>query len=296
MLRKEEEIGGIKIKFFELGNFILGIPYEIGPRVLYLASNKNPDLNLFGVVPEVKVETPEGTWKIYGGHRLWSSPEAMPRSYSLDNEPVQVEACCESITIRGNPERENSIQKEIAIKLNSDGNLKVEHRIKNIGRWPIKFACWAISLMRKSGFAIIPIKPSKIDEGGLLPDRHISLWPYTNLSDSRLIFSEDYIFLRQDPNIKQPLKIGTRVNPSWAAYYTDGFLFVKEITEEGKEYPDFGCNVEVYTNSEFLELETLGPLELVEPLQTAQHTEIWKVLEVGKLEPYQEVIEQVLGK
>ncbi|MGB9759740.1 MAG: hypothetical protein ACP5KW_06325 [Thermoproteota archaeon] len=291
---EERVVGGIKTRFFKLGNFILGIPYEIGPRILYLASSKSPNLNLFGVVPEMKVETSEGLWRIYGGHRLWSSPEAMPRSYSLDDKPVQIEAYDEEITIHGNPERENSVQKEITIKLNSDGSLKVEHKIKNIGRWPIKFACWAISLMKKEGFAIIPIKPSKVDERGLLPDRHISLWPYTNLSDSRINFSENYIFLRQDSSVKLPIKIGTKVNPSWVAYYTDGLLFIKEIAREGKEYPDFDCNAEVYTNSEFLELETLGPLELVEPFQSAQHTETWKILEVGKLEPRQEDVEQIL--
>ena len=291
---EEREIFGIKTRFFKLGNFMLGIPSEIGPRILYFASSKNPDLNLFGVVPEIKIETPEGLWKIYGGHRLWSSPEAMPRSYSLDDKPVQIGAYDGEITIYGNPERENSIQKEITIKLNSDDSLKVEHKIKNIGRWPIRLACWAISLMKKNGFAIIPIKPSKVDERGLLPDRHISLWPYTNLADDGIAFSENYIFLRQNPNAKLPIKIGTKANPSRVAYYTDGLLFVKEIVREDKEYPDFGCNVEVYTNSEFLELETLGPLELVEPFQVVQHTETWKILEVGKLEPCQEDVEKVL--
>lgn len=129
---EEREIEGIKTRFFKLGNFILGLPYEIGPRVLYLASSKNPNLNLFGVIPNMKVETSEGIWRIYGGHKLWSSPEAMPRSYSLDDKPVQIDAYDEEIIIHGNLEKENSIQKEITIKLNSDSSLKVEHKIKNI--------------------------------------------------------------------------------------------------------------------------------------------------------------------
>jgi hypothetical protein len=43
----------------------------------------------------------------------------------------------------------------------------------------------------------------------------------------------------------------------------------------GGRYPDFGCNFEVFTNAEFLELETLGPIVTLQPGETAEHTEYW---------------------
>jgi hypothetical protein len=40
-------------------------------------------------------------------------------------------------------------------------------------------------------------------------------------------------------------------------------------------YPDFGCNFEVFTNPEFLELETLAPIVELAPRECTNHTETW---------------------
>ncbi|MCD6509691.1 MAG: hypothetical protein J7L11_04790 [Thermoprotei archaeon] len=292
---REGTVEGFKAKIVRMGDLIIGIPVEIGPRILYLAHKDDSDINLFGVIPEFAIDTPEGKWKIYGGHRLWVSPEAMPRSYSLDDKPVDVRIRGGEVIIEGNPEPENFIRKRITIRPRSDGNsVEVIHEIENIGRWPIEFACWAISLMKKDGFAIAPIKPKRVDERGLLPDRVITLWPYTDLKDERLILSTNYVFMRQDPKIRDPIKIGVKANPPWAAYWTSGYLFVKKIKyEEGATYPDFQSSIEIYTNNLFLELETLGPLRKIDPGEVNRHTEIWKVSKVGELEPSEEAIGRV---
>ncbi len=44
---------------------------------------------------------------------------------------------------------------------------------------------------------------------------------------------------------------------------------------EGRRYPDFGCSVEVFTDADMLELETLGPLVRLEPGMTVEHVEQW---------------------
>ena len=43
----------------------------------------------------------------------------------------------------------------------------------------------------------------------------------------------------------------------------------------GARYPDFGCNFEVFTNPDFLELETLGPLVELQPGEVVEHVEHW---------------------
>jgi len=291
---EEKEVNGFRIKLFFLNEFMIGIPVDIGPRILYFASKEKPESNLFEVLPEAGMPTSEGFWKIYGGHRLWSSPEAKPRSYSLDDKPVKIEIDKEAVTIYGNPEPANSIQKTITIMPHHKGGIQVIHAIKNIGRWPITLACWALSIVKPKGFAIIPIHPSRIDEEGLLPDRHITIWPYTNLSDKRLMFTDDFIFVKQDPEIENPIKIGTMANPSWTAYWVDGNVFLKEFQKKEGEYPDFGCSVEVYTNADMLELETLSPLQTLEPNGTVEHTEIWRIFDVEELTPKPEEIKRKL--
>jgi len=68
-------------------------------------------------------------------------------------------------------------------------------------------------------------------------------------------------------------------NPSgWGAYFRDGHLFVKKVhVEAGAKYPDYGCNFEIYTDPYSLELETLGPLCDLEPGETAEHIEHWRL-------------------
>ncbi len=280
---EEKKVEGFNTKIISIGNITLGIATDIGPRILYIASEKRPKLNLFGVLPELGVQTPEGFWRIYGGHRLWSSPEMMPRSYSLDDKPVKIDVKDNSVTVSGNPEEGNFIQKEITIRPAANGGVEVVHAIRNIGRWPIRLACWALSVMRQSGFAIIPIKPSKVDKEGLLPDRHLSLWPYTDLSDERLVLDGECLFVRQNPKIERPFKIGATANPTWTAYWIDGVAFVKQFSEVAGDYPDYGCNVEVYTNAGMLELETVGPLKMLNPSEFTQHTETWKIFEIEGL-------------
>ncbi|MDH5688802.1 MAG: hypothetical protein OEZ48_13195, partial [Candidatus Bathyarchaeota archaeon] len=88
---EERKFDGLNAKLIRLNNMLVGIATDIGPRILYLASTERRDFNLFGVLPQAGIQTPEGFWRIYGGHRFWSSPEAKPRSYSIDDKPVKME-------------------------------------------------------------------------------------------------------------------------------------------------------------------------------------------------------------
>jgi hypothetical protein len=63
---------------------------------------------------------------------------------------------------------------------------------------------------------------------------------------------------------------------TWAAYLLNHELFVKKTTADpSRTYPDFGCSFETFTNNDFLEIETLGPLTRVEPGQTVEQVEHW---------------------
>ncbi|MDI7276941.1 MAG: hypothetical protein QME94_13265, partial [Anaerolineae bacterium] len=69
---------------------------------------------------------------------------------------------------------------------------------------------------------------------------------------------------------------GLNSTSGWAAYYRQNQLFVKCFDYDPEAfYPDNGCSLESYTNNRFLELETLGPLELLEPGDSVEHVEHW---------------------
>ncbi len=73
--------------------------------------------------------------------------------------------------------------------------------------------------------------------------------------------------------------MGFKVESGWAAYIRNGKAFAKYFdvldSSEG-DYPDKGCTVELYSCDKFLELETLGVLETLEPSESSQHVEYWQ--------------------
>lgn len=57
-------------------------------------------------------------------------------------------------------------------------------------------------------------------------------------------------------------------------------VFVKRFGwQAGASYPDFGCNNELFTIEDYLEVETLGPFEQLAPGNAAVHTEQWTLFQ-----------------
>ena len=78
--------------------------------------------NLLGWVPETVVKTDLGEWRPWGGHRLWSAPEHMPRSYSPDNDPVDVQVSGRTVTLTQAVEPKTGIEKVLTVTLAETGH------------------------------------------------------------------------------------------------------------------------------------------------------------------------------
>jgi hypothetical protein len=155
----------------------------------------------------------------------------------------------------------------------------VVHRLKNAGPWPIEIAPWAISVMAPGGFAVAPM-PTAFHPDRLLPNRALTLWPYTDMKDDRWLWGTDYVLLRHKVGDvqKERTKVGINSNLGWAAYYLKGNLFIKRFTYlEGGRYPDFNSSLEVFSNNRMLELETLAPLVTLPPGGVTAHEERWEL-------------------
>jgi hypothetical protein len=219
-----------------------------------------------------------GEWNIYGGHRLWTSPEVVPRTTYPDNQKVHWKQIENGIVLTPEPEKWNNLQKEIEISMSPvNGEITVIHRVTNVGAWPIEFSPWALSVMAAGGTAIVPQAKRQT---GFLANRILSLWDYSKMNDERVYWGDKYILLKQQAAATSPFKFGSNNEAGWAAYYNYGQLFVKTyIHDMQASYPDYGVSFEAYTNSFFLELETLGQLKLVEPNEMVSHDEKWNLFE-----------------
>lgn len=249
---------------------------NVGPRILRYAFPGED--NILGEVPDAMVQTDLGEWRPLGGHRLWTAPESNPRSYAPDNDPVAFELeGSNTIRLTQRVEAGTGIQNEMTIVLDEEGSgVSVYHKITNRNLWAIEVAPWALTIMDGGGYAIFPQEPYRAWSEYLLPARPLVLWHYTDLSDARWTFSRKYIRLKSDERLTEPQKIGMTNKQGWAAYWRKQTLFIKRAAYvEGATYPDYGSNFEAYTAASFIEIETLAPLQRLEPGASATHTERW---------------------
>jgi hypothetical protein len=172
------------------------------------------------------------------------------------------------------------------ITLSPEGSrVRIYHRITNKNLWGIELAPWAITIFR-GGVTILPQEPYRSHDAALLPARPLVLWHYTDLGDPRFRIGKKFILLKPDATMHEPQKIGIANKQGWAGYLKNKTLFIKRSEyKEGAPYPDYGSSMETYTAEAFMEIETLGPLERLEPGAFAEHVEIWTLfqnVETGK--------------
>lgn len=268
---------------------------SVGPRILRYAFCGEE--NILGEAPEAVAETELGVWRARGGHRLWAAPEARPRSYAPDNDAIEFEIEGDNrirLTQRADA---SGIQKEMRVALDPAGTrVSVEHKIVNRNLWAIEAAPWALTIMNGGGTAIFPQEPYRAWSDYLLPARPLVLWHYTDLSDPRWTVGRKYIRLRSDESLSEPQKMGLLNKQEWAAYLRGQTLFVKRAAyAEDATYPDYGCNFETYTAGAFLEVESLGPLQRLEPGAAAEHLERWFLFRDVRAVESEEELEAILG-
>jgi len=263
------------------GNVELIVTADVGPRILSYGFCKGE--NLFHEVEEDAGKTGGSQFRLYGGHRFWVSPE-VERTYYPDN--TSVTAAQHGNTFRFTAQREDlppgtHLQKEIEIELAASGSqVRIRHRVTNHDAQPTTLAPWSPTMMGAGGRAILPLSPRiAMDKDHYLPVGVFALWSYTDFSDPRWTMGSSYIQLQQagKPQGRFKEQMGGIYNAcGWGAYFRRGLLFVKRAAIiPGAQYPDFGCNFEVFTNPDFIELETLGPLVELRPGEKAEHIEQW---------------------
>lgn len=260
-------------------HLILDYLLEAGPRIVRLIPRALGE-NLLAETPDYELLSPYGPYRLWGGHRLWHAPEKAARTYVPDDAGLRVVKLRDGVRL-SHEEPRTGIRKALLVKLRSgEARVRLEHRLTNVGLWPVELAPWAITQMRMGGTAILPTDVDA-DPEGLLPDRLITLWPYSRWDDPRFRPGEAAIEIVTQP-IARPFKLGTMNRAGWLAYRYGGITFTKHWTPQPERpHVDFGCNAEVYTNDRHIELESLGPLVRLAPGESVEHVEEWEVTPIA---------------
>lgn len=246
-------------------------------RIIGLSPAGKPNL-LADLSDYPPVATPYGDFYFRGGHRLWHSPEAMPRTYIPDSD-ITVTEITEGVILETQTEQGTGIRKRIEIQLAKDKpSVTLTHTLTNDGLWAVELAPWAITQFRLGGMVILPMPVGSLDETGLLHNRQFTLWPYARINDPRLSFGDEFMLFKADA-LLPPFKLGYFDSHGWMGYWLDGTLFRKTFdVRMGQFYPDNNCNAELYCNDKFVELESLAPLTRLSPGAFVTHQEAWDIL------------------
>ncbi len=247
------------------GRIDLVVPTQSGPRILRVGFVDGPNF----LAP--------------AGHRLWRAPEDKRTTYVSDNQPVESRWDGQTLFLQAPMDGATRISKAMEITMDPQAaRVKVLHRLSNHNAEEVELAPWGLSVVSTPAYAVFPQEPFRSHPKALLPARPLVLWHYTDMSDPRWKWGKQFIQLRPDANAKTPQKFGLRNSPGWFACVQKKQVLLKTFGLEAKAtYPDFGCNTEAYTQADFLELETLGPLVRVPPGGAATHLETWHLFQTA---------------
>ena len=255
------------------GRATLLVTMDVGPRIIYAGVDEGP--NLFFTFPDGSGSLGNSEYRLYGGHRLWISPEEPDKTMQPDNDPVEYRLVDGEHQFHTRPDV-NRIGKEMAIKARGDERFSIRHSLTNHNAFDIELGAWALSMIDAGGKVYFPQPPFQSHEERVLPTRPLTTWAYTKLADSRWIWGDKVASLTQDSE-KGPQKIGTFVVQGFAAAEIKGVVLLKSFpATEGEKYPDFGCNFETFTNQDMIEIESLSPLVRLKPGATLHHYEDWR--------------------
>lgn len=247
---------------------------SVGPRIISFGFKDGG--NLFAELPNFVTELPDGgVFHFYGGHRLWVAPEDLRTTYIPDDDPVEISSLENGLRATQPVQPQTGLQKSLDILLTVETQVAITHRITNHGLQAVTCALWAITQFEPGGVAILP---QARHDRGVLPNRSLALWSYTDMSNPNVTWGKDYIII--NARMEAPFKVGFPNPRGWLAYWLNGTLFVKRAAYSPQaEYYDYGSSSESYCNDKFLELETLAPVGAMLPGATAAHTEIWNLYE-----------------
>ena len=204
-----------KIKALKITNGIVDIVFSLdfGPRILFFGFCGGK--NMFHLnQQELDGSRTDDTFRLIGGHRLWSAPEDIVTTYIPDNLPLTWHQKDESLILHSNTSDGSPLEKVIECKIHpDDAKVELTHRITNRGDWPLTFAPWALS----GGTAILPLPPRGTHLDFKLPNGSLVFWAYTDFSDPRWQPGFEYIRLKHNATIKKAFKIGLVSDNGWVA-------------------------------------------------------------------------------
>lgn len=258
---------------FEENGMIVMVTIDVGPRIIYFGDKQN---NILKEDLERKVQVYndayKDNWYLYGGHRLWKSPENIC-TYVADNNPVSYRLKEYGGTFISNIDPKFDYILDISIKKNK---VYIENTIVSKSKNIESIAAWALTVMDIGGELTVNLN-KKMDD--LNPQQNLVIWPYTDIYDERIKISKEKLIIQQKSGL-EPLKLGLFLNTPEAEYSLKGMKFKCKFKEENTtgKYGDFMSNMEIYTSGDILEIEGLSSMRDLKCGESVTLYEEWSLI------------------
>jgi hypothetical protein len=139
---------------------------------------------------------------------------------------------------------------------------------------------WSLFVGSLNGREVLPVVQRNT---GLLPNAHYVGWSYSRMNDPRVYWGQRYIVVDHDETNSAPFKLGYPNEFGWMAYINNRCCFVKKFERvRGAQYPDMGSSSQTHSAGWGIDIESLSPLQLVQPGKTISHDEEWFVFDCPK--------------
>lgn len=280
----------VETQAFDFGPVRIEVASNAGPRITSYAQPNGQDF--FASLDNAGIHsTDTGFYRFIGGHRLWRAPEVPSVTYQPDDSDVQIAENDMSIDLVGRTDTDG-VTKHVSVRQDR-GYTIVQHRLVNDGPTAVSTAPWAITQMTPGGTAVLPLPNKTVDDGGLLPNKSLVLWPYTDLGATEFTLGLDAITVEATERLSK-MKIGQANRRGWMAYVLNDQAFVKwsSVHDDNARYPDLGASTQCYRDERFLELETLGPTAELAPREATTLTEVWTIID-AEGSPIREVLSRL---
>ncbi len=160
-----------------------------------------------------------------------------------------------------------------------DSQLIVTQRIINVSDQTVRYCHWSRTLAKGAGIVLVPLSPTRRFPNGYV--RYDSGLINTKPVDTNVRVRDGFVELLGPP--LSP-KLGMDSMRGWLAHQqTSGLLFIKKFpTHPDRAYAEVAAlTISTWTapRGEAVELEPIGPTEVIAPGESASFTERWWLLD-----------------
>lgn len=280
---------------YELSNPLvkLVVVPEIGGRIMEYSINGE---NVIWQNPKELGNVDHGhigkAWHNYGGYKAWNAPQAKWRFPDNDNFYDFAPASAEiiespepgmiGIRISCRPIKHLGFQFVREIYLSeTTSRVRIVETMKNVSDSEIEWSPWEVTQVNAPCWIAFPVDNSKFPLGwAIQAPEGKDMKQTTRIGNIGILEYKNAVD-----------KVGIDSLGGWMAYLKGTLGYVKQwsVHTSRSDYPDDGCNAEVFTAAKaflgyggYVEMEVLGPVVKLKPGEQTQLIEDWFLTKVNQ--------------